>query len=392
MTWTTPADLKAQVQRLWDRGLLLSSLAGGEAAFPRRLALKVPGSREIRDCFTEVQGWISGLTTAAGLYRIKWRKIRHRTLGTNEIPSEIWIDSMEDALGLINKRRSAEQFAALVELTGKTHPELVPWLAKKPLRALEMGKDWSRLLSVVTWMRGHSRPAIYLRQMDLPGVHTKLIEQYRGVLAEWFDMVLPPEAVDTAYTGVGGFCRRYGFLDKPLRIRFRILDPKIRLLSGASDQDVMLTQTAFANLDLPISIVFITENEINFLSFPEVSGAMVIFGAGYGFENLAAASWLRQKKILYWGDIDTHGFAILNQLRKTFPNAASFLMDRKTFLAHRTLWGTEPHPKTGNLERLNAEESAFFDELRCNRWGDRLRLEQERIGFDMLEKKLSMQE
>jgi hypothetical protein len=50
---------------------------------------------------------------------------------------------------------------------------------------------------------------------------------------------------------------------------------------------------------------------------------------GYGFDNLAAALWLQQKDIYYWGDIDTHGFAILNQLRGFFPHAVSFLMDQR---------------------------------------------------------------
>jgi len=54
MSWTTPAELKAQVQKLWDRGLLLSSLIGGESVFPRRLTLKGPDSRELSDSFTEV--------------------------------------------------------------------------------------------------------------------------------------------------------------------------------------------------------------------------------------------------------------------------------------------------------------------------------------------------
>jgi len=111
---------------------------------------------------------------------------------------------------------------------------------------------------------------------------------------------------------------------------------------------------------------------------------MVIFGAGYGFENLATADWLQHKDIFYWGDIDTHGFAILNQLRATFPRTQSLLMDQQTLLAHRPLWGDETQPETANLARLNAEESALYDQLRHNHWGNRVRLEQERIGFDDL--------
>jgi hypothetical protein len=59
-------------------------------------------------------------------------------------------------------------------------------------------------------------------------------------------------------------------------------------------------------------------------------------------------------------------------------------MDQQTLLAHQPLWGVEQKPETGNLDRLNEKESALYDQLRQNRWGERIRLEQERIGFDFL--------
>jgi hypothetical protein len=331
-----------------------------------------------------VRDWIGQLSAAAGPYRIEWRSVNHRVLGNNEIPAAIWIDQLSDALGLIGKRRAAEQFAALVELTRDKQPELLPWLTKRPMRALELAEGWPRLLEIIGWLLKHPHPAIYLRQIDLPGVHTKLIEGHRGVLAELLDLVLPEDSIDGTQTGIGGFCRRYGFLDKPPRVRFRMLDSNVRLLPVEADQDITLTQAAFASLVLPVSKVFITENEINFLAFPAVPDAMVIFGAGYGFDSLAAASWLHEKEIYYWGDIDTHGFAILNQLRGFLPHVVSFLMDLQTLHAHRTLWGVETQPETGTLTRLNSEESALFDQLRQNHWGERVRLEQERIGFNFL--------
>nr|VFJ66951.1 MAG: hypothetical protein BECKDK2373B_GA0170837_11812 [Candidatus Kentron sp. DK] len=384
MNWTTPDDLRAQVQRLWDRGLLLAALADGEPLFPRRLTLKAPDSGELSQRFAEARDWIGRLSRAAGYYRIEWQTRNHRVLGANQIPSAIWIDTLDDALDLIGQRKATEQFAAQVAATRKQNPELLPWLTKRPLRALELAGDWPRLLAIVGWLQDHPRPGIYPRQLELPGVHTKTIETHRGVLTELLDLVLPPENVDADATGIGGFYHRYGFLQKPARVRFRILDLAIRLLGAGADQDITITGTAFSELELPVSRVFITENETNFLAFPNVPGAMAIFGAGYGFDNLSAASWLAKKKIHYWGDIDTHGFAILNQLRGFFPHAASLLMDRETLLAHRPLWGIEERPETGELIRLTAAEGALYDGLRQNRWGDRVRLEQERIGFGVL--------
>jgi hypothetical protein len=204
------------------------------------------------------------------------------------------------------------------------------------------------------------------------------------VLGELFDLVLPPEEIDATASGASGFCRRYGFQDKPLRVRFRILDTKLALLPTQSDQDITVRQATFAQLELPVTKVFITENEINFLAFPDVPEAMVIFGAGYGFENLASVEWMRDRVIHYWGDIDTHGFAILNQLRGFFPHAASLLMDRETLMEHQALWGLEPSPETGALIRLTAEESVLYDMLRRDELGSHIRLEQEKIGFEWL--------
>ena len=384
MKWTTPTGLQAQVHKLWDRGLLLASVAGGESVFPRRLALKGPDSRALGERFSEVRDWIAGLVANEGLYRIEWRSVNHRVLGANRIPSAIWIDTLEQALGLIGKHRAAERFAGMVERTRETRAELIPWLAKRPLRALALAEEWPQLLAIVDWLSKHPRPEVYLRQVDLPGVHTKLIEGHRAVLAELLDLVLPEEAIDATHTGAFGFCRRYGFLDKPARVRFRMLDPTVRLLPMASDQDITLTQAAFSSLAPPVTTVFITENEINFLAFPNVRDSMVIFGAGYGFANLATVHWLQEKNILYWGDIDTHGFAILNQLRGFFPHTVSFLMDRETLLAHRQFWGSEPQPQTGDLLRLTTEEQALYDQLRQHTWGVSVRLEQEKIGFRLL--------
>lgn len=381
MSWTTPAGLRTEIEKLWDRGVLLAGLASGEEFFPRRLLLKGPTSRELTERFAEVRDWITQIKGAAKFYRIEWRQINHRILGVNSLPVEIWIDSLADALAMIGKRREADRFATLVALTRQQQPDLLPWLCKRPLRALHLADAWPRLLEIVVWQRNHPRPAIYLRQVDLPGVHSKFIEEHRGVLGELFELILSPEAIDGT-VAASAFCRRYGFRDKPLRLRFRILDPTLALLPTETDQDITVTHDTFALLCLPVKKVFITENEINFLAFPPVEQGLVLFGAGYGFEALATATWLRTRQIHYWGDLDTHGFAILDQLRASFPHAVSFLMDEETLLAHRQHWGRESQPQKRELPRLTSEEKALYDDLRGNRLGERLRLEQERISFD----------
>ncbi|MEQ1668812.1 MAG: DUF2220 domain-containing protein, partial [Sulfuriferula sp.] len=173
-------------------------------------------------------------------------------------------------------------------------------------------------------------------------------------------------------------------------IRLRVLDPDYALLPNRLAQDITLDAASFSQLNPQVTRVFITENEINFLAFPQVKGGMVIFGAGYGFDMLRGADWLNRCQIFYWGDIDTHGFAILNQLRAQFGHVQSLLMDRATLLAFASLWGEEASQTLPDLPGLNAAESALYNDLRDNRIRKNLRLEQERIAYGWVVAALSV--
>jgi hypothetical protein len=385
MNWTTPTDLRAQVQRLWDRGDLLRAAVSDAVPWPLRLTLKAPSAADLSDRFEAVRDWVRTIADIPHV-RIEWREWNHRVQGTQRLPAAVRVNSLQDALAFIGKVRQAQRFDMLWQQTAPVQPALLAWMSRRPLQALDLADRWERLLAVVEWLQVHPRPSVYLRQVDAPGVDSKFIEAHRGVLTEMLDSALPPEAVDARASGVAQFARRFGFLDKPVRIRFRLLDPVLPSLPGCHAlpgvlPDITLDAASFAALALPVEQVFITENETNLLAFPEVARAIVVFGAGYGWEALARAAWLHRCRLHYWGDIDTHGFAILDQLRGHFPHAASFLMDRETLLAHRSHWGEEPKPARHDLSRLTTEEAAVYDDLRFDRLQSRLRLEQERIGY-----------
>jgi len=388
MNWTTPADLRAQVQRLWDRGDLLRATVTDALSWPLRLSVKTPNASDLSDRFEAVRDWVRAIAETPRV-RIEWREWNHRVQGTQRLPAAVWLDSLQDALTFIGKGRQAQRFVALWQQTATAQPTLLAWLSRRPIQVLDLSDRWERLLAVAAWLQDHPRPGVYLRQLDVPGVDSKFIEAHRGVLTELLDLALPPEVIERDAIGIAQFTRRFGFLDKPARIRFRLLDATLPSLPGCPSSpqslpDITLDAMSFAALQLPIQRAFITENETNFLAFPPATGAIVLFGAGYGWGALSRAAWLQRCELHYWGDIDTHGFAILDQLRGYFPGVASFLMDRETLLAHRLHWGEEPGPARHDLVRLTPEEAAVYDDLRFDRHQGRLRLEQERVGFGWL--------
>jgi len=388
MSWTMPADLRGQVQRLWDRGDLLRPAASHAVSWPLRLALKAPTAADLSDRFEAVRDWVRAIADTQNV-RIDWREWNHRVQGAQRLPAALWVDSLSDALSFIGKSRQAQRFEGLWQQTASAQPALLAWLSKRPLQALELADRWACLLAVVAWLQAHPRPGVYLRQVDVAGVDSKFLEAHRGVLTELLDLALPPEAIDNVASGAAQFARRFGFLDRPVRVRFRQLDAALPSLPGCEGlSDITLDTASFASLTLSVERVFITENETNFLAFPQVERAIVVFGAGYGWESLERADWLHQCQLHYWGDIDTHGYAILDQLRSRFPQVASLLMDRTTLLAHRLFWGVEPKPATQDLSHLTAQEAAVYDDLRFDRLQPRLRLEQERVSFGWLSEQL----
>jgi len=380
--WSTPADVRAAVLRKWERGQLLADVAQPTGTFPLRITIKRPTSAELGTRFEEVRVWVNGLVSVSRI-RLEARDLNHRQLGANAIPVAVWFDSVDDAAAAIGKGRDLARFRELVDHTAERCPELVPLLARRPLDALAEASVWPRLLDVAAWVQGHPRPGVYLRQVDVPGVHTKLIEQHQRTLAAMLEIVLPAAAIDHGF-GQAHFVRRYGFRVRPRLIRFRSLDHRLGLSSNDIDRHYTLTAADFGRIDPP-SRVFITENEINFLAFPDVAGAMVVFGAGSGLEHLADVPWLASVPVHYWGDIDTHGFAILDQLRAVAPHATSLMMDSKTLLAHRDHWGVEDKPTRRDLLHLTNAELALYDDLRDNRLQPNLRLEQERIQFSWVQ-------
>jgi hypothetical protein len=378
--WSSRATVRAQLQRLWDDGSILAARVRGEMLFPLELRLRQPSVTQLGEQFEAVRDWIRELEAGADGYQILWREINHRQLGRNRVPDKALIASEGDALRLLGRQGDVRRFDQLAAATLAGFPQLHAWLARRALVVLEQAGAWERILAILQWFVLHPSPHMYLRQLDIPGVDSKFIEARKGFLTELLDLVIDPAAIEQSAAGARQFEARYGLLSKPALVRFRILDPAC-WIGGLSDLSVPVAQ--FATLTTKVEHVFITENEINGLAFPPAPASMVIFGGGYGIDRLADISWLRERRIDYWGDIDTHGFAILDRLRAHLPHTRSLLMDAATLHAHRALWGQEDKDKRyiGQPARLDRDEQALYAALRDDVFGERVRMEQERLGF-----------
>ena len=129
----------------------------------------------------------------------------------------------------------------------------------------------------------------------------------------------------------------------------------------------------------------VVENLQTALAFEDLPGTLLVMGGGFSVTELGQIPWMVNLPILYWGDIDTSGLAILNALRNHHPQTASVLMDEETFLTFATLWTEEPLQNRGALDALTPPELAMRQRLLDHPLMDgqpSSRLEQERIPWD----------
>ena len=253
---------------------------------------------------------------------------------------------------------------AVLAATRRVLPGAEAWVADHPSEALAHGDAWPRLLATARWIVDDDRSTLDLRHLDVPDVDTKFVERNRKILGRLLDEVLPINRIDPT---ASDFARRYGLRPRPRYVKLRLLSPVPGIPAQLTELELRTDE--LAELPLPVTTVFVVENQASYLAFPEVPEAIVVFGGGFAVTTLELVPWLAEKEVVYWGDIDTHGFAILDRLRERIPGARSILMDCSTLLAHREQLTNEPSPTNATLHHLTAEESDLYRDLIEDRHG-----------------------
>lgn len=217
--------------------------------------------------------------------------------------------------------------------------------------------------------------------------------------------------------GFRGFLQRWSFRDKPDMVRVRVLDPA--LLYGwfgtglHGTLDLSLELDALKQLKGPFQHVIICENEVSCLALPHITNTIALFGSGYAALLLATVPFMHTHDIIYWGDIDTHGFDILNHLRSALMevrlevtrrrfgsadpdfsyrdlNVRSMFMDQATFMCYRHLCSHEDKLVVRPMPALTKAELECYEDLISHKHGSKLRLEQEYIPYEEVLAKLEV--
>jgi hypothetical protein len=132
--------------------------------------------------------------------------------------------------------------------------------------------------------------------------------------------------------------------------------------------------------------VLIVENKVNLLTLPMLPETIGLGGLGNAVTDLRYLSWLNDKEVWYWGDIDVDGFEILSRLRAFLPRTRTLMMDSQTVETWREFIGTTGNHRQGLPPAgLTSEESMVHQFCAT----ENLRIEQERIPQTYVEQQIN---
>lgn len=349
-----------------------------ERFWPLEVTLGIPTENQALKQVEDVRTWVAAWQSWCGVGSLSWSDRRWRKLGVQRLPERLLLGGPEEVAQWIGEadrwERSQQRYKELIAFWPQLASELPRYF---DLLADYSEADFRRLVDMVAWIEKYPASDLYPRQLPVSGLDSKWLEKRKGLLADLVD------AVRGRSTTEGDFFQRCGLKAPPQLIRLRVLDDSLRQrVGGLSDLSAPWEQ--LAELDLPVSNAFIVENLQTGLAFDDLPGSIVIMQLGYGVDVLGRLPWITNANCIYWGDLDTHGFAILNRARSYLPELRSVLMDEETLRSHQDLWVEEKDQHGAEtLPLLTVSEQTVYQVIKSNAWGQNVRLEQERIVWDV---------
>jgi len=381
--WTYPLMPKALLRDITDTKQQLSHLfrqqhcqwLAGKGKWPLVLSLGIPDQKTAINNLQAVNRWINTWQKWQGPGHLQWCVRDWPLLGRQQLPEKIIFSEVNEIVKWIGEEAFWQQLCARFKLLVQHWPPLSKNI-KYYYEALAAYSDldFIHLQKALEWLIAHPDSGKYIRQLPLQNIDTKWMESRKTIIGQMLGLIKNSDDFL-----LHDFYMKTGLKPWPNLIRMRVLDNNLRAkLSGLSD--ICASVEDIAQLNLPVKRVYIVENICTGLAFSDIPDAVVFMGLGYGVSQLDPVNWIKSTPCYYWGDLDTHGFAILNALRGYLPHLKSLLMDEKTLLKSKPLWTKEPKPyRTACLDYLTKDEHILYTNLRDNRWGHHIRLEQERI-------------
>ncbi len=360
----SPDDVIARARKRFETDLRDWALGATETA-SLDVPLHPPAEREVIADLSAATRWVDTWRSAEARLpiQLEWVTKTWSRVGRQSLPARARVVGVDAFVELCGEHERWTRWSSRVAVVRTALGDRIDAALRAHLRTLgELDEtDFARLVAAVRWLCEHPESGHRIRELPIRGIDTKWLERHRA-------------AVETLTLSVTGR-DNLGLNERVAVGRIRMLDPDMSV-GGLTDISAPIDD--LASLALRPDSVLIVENLQTFLSVPRIPGAIAVDGHGDSIAAIARIPWVISARVVYWGDLDSHGLRILDRARAAGLEVESVLMDAQTLHEHRDLWVDEPKPFLGTPSRLTDSEAKALAELRAAGF---VRLEQERIPW-----------
>lgn len=381
---TALAELRGRCSRDWLEWAL------GRGNWPLRITLGSPQGASFDGDVIAAQVWAGSWLAAIENQRapgsLSTESKRALKLGKHPLPKSWTIASPEEALTAApdfaqRYHRAVERLRLAVQLPAVVWDciEEVPVKAARSIAGLEE-TDWSNAVAVVSHLAAGPGEAMMVRQLAVPGVHSKWIEQHATVLGAMIG-VPTDRRLGKPLTRL---INHIGLKAKEMPVHVALRCPQLRsAAAGLQRLDAPVSVLNTSTLR-PETVLIIENLELGHTITVDVGGLAIIHGLGSSAPILSTLAWLSTaSSVLYWGDIDRAGLSILATVRRAGIPAKALMMDELTLDGYAQFQHeTDTQTLTYCIPAgLTAAEAELYSRLNAHHEasGRDLQLEQEHI-------------
>lgn len=369
----SPEDLRRILRKQWeDANHRERRLLGHEDAWPIVLSIGSPPPAAVTSKLQRVRQHIEAWRDV-GVGEVLWESKRYRATGEEVLVPLSWkISKPSEWVAACGDLTMRDEFQSLARLNENSDPLFHSLLIRR--RALWRDKPIDEVITAGKLaMRlgpgdAEGRP---LRLLSVEGIDTKFFERHGGLIRS---------LLDARFDGEPSRLGLETFLGAPNEGEHWLL--VVDLDGGLLPFDRQRVRVSeLCGCRLPGHQLIVVENETCSHLLPAAADTLAILGAGFDLSWLTNKS-LTEKRVAYWGDIDTWGLRFLAKARSLLPDIRALMMTPDIFDQHQHRAVIEPVLANAKPpQELQPAETSLYERLTTEPRG---RLEQEFLPTDVV--------
>ena len=395
--------------KYWNNTKALKSLLTGNTEFPIQISLKPPKGNAALNNISHFQDFVDSWKSFCEQaeyesiqVNVRWETVIFRSISEQQVPTYLTIpdiSSLTRMLGDAEEQQLKDWQSRISYIFDSLSIELAK-RAVHPIRSIYERELFSTLIANLEILSGFSKLELellvklipqlhkgmgrgsYLRALPVIFVDTKFIEKNLKLIESVTAAIIDCSAKEM------GLLSWLDCRDKPKD--WLLVKPLCKNAADALGGLPLLRMSSDTLLDfeLPANNILVIENEQSCLSLDNIPDTIAVSGGGKNVSWMRA-NWLANKRVAYWGDIDSEGLAILSDVRSKLSTVIPLMMDTETVEAYRDRMVDEPESVIREPVALTESELMLFRMLRNGDYGS-ARLEQERLPVDYVHRKLML--